>query len=165
MDPIRRADPQDATEICRVLHASIRRLCVEDHQNTESTIEFWTANKTEETIRGWVLNDDNLTWVNDQGNGQLGGVAMANNAGHILLLYVAPDLAGRGLGTLLMERLESDLHEHGVAELRADSTRSALEFYKRRGFTWDGSAETFGPLTSYPIKKAGAVSRTNRPAT
>lgn len=150
---IRRGESRDAREVSRILRASIRELCDADHGRDESTIEMWAANKTEANVRKWMAAPENLTWVEDLPDGKMSGVAMATAGGHILLLYVDPPFAKRGVGRRLLWRLGNDLRSRGVTELTADSTRTALEFYLRQGFVWKGCSETFGPLSSYAVTK------------
>jgi ribosomal protein S18 acetylase RimI-like enzyme len=153
MKSIRSATEPDATEICRVVRASIRHLCVADHQGVEEVIESWTANKTAAAIVGWLSDPRNISLVSDDGHGRLAGIAMGTRLGHMLLLYVDPAHAGDGVGSRLLARFENELAGLGVAQMTADSTKSALDFYQSKGFVWGGETESFGSLTSYAIKK------------
>lgn len=154
MNGIRRAVGADAPEIRRILHSSIRELCTQDHLGLEETIQFWTRNKTEQSVLEWLTNPANVTFVSGEGaGGKLHGFVMGTWGGHILLLYVDPRHAGQGFGTRLIEVLESELKLRGVVSMTADSTKSAMAFYQRRGFVSSGRSETFGPLTSYGIEK------------
>jgi GNAT superfamily N-acetyltransferase len=153
MNSIRSAVNDDAADISRILRSSIRHLCAVDHKSDETVIETWTRNKTERSVLEWMINEENLTFVHESENHQLAGVAMASKHGHILLLYVDPKAAKTGVGGRLFDHLESELRSRGVSELRADSTRTALDFYLHKGFDWNNKTESFGPLTSYSIVK------------
>jgi N-acetylglutamate synthase-like GNAT family acetyltransferase len=154
MNTIRSAAETDAPEISRVVRASIHDLCVEDHNNAEEVIGFWTANKTAATMLAWLSNPENITLVSESGHGGLAGIVMGTRLGHMLLLYVDPANVKGGVGSRLLESLEYELAAIGVSNVTANSTKSALTFYQGKGFVWGGESDRFGALTSYPIKKA-----------
>ncbi len=65
-------------------------------------------------------------------------------------LYTAPEYAGRGVGSALLDRLEGLLRGRGVAVLRAEASSNASGFYFRRGY------RAIGPQTpegAWPMTK------------
>jgi len=54
--------------------------------------------------------------------------------GHISGMYLSADHHGQGVGSAILERMEKDAQEAGVAEMTADSTLPALGFYKSKGY-------------------------------
>ena len=79
--------------------------------------EVWVAE-----VRGHIVG-----WVGVRGGDYLDA------------LYVAPDCAKQGVGTLLLRLVEDILRHRGVAVIRADASSNAEDFYTRRGY------EPFGP--------------------
>ncbi len=51
---IRQADERDAEAFSEVLCASIRELCLADHNGDTECIMQWTANKTPEHVARWI---------------------------------------------------------------------------------------------------------------
>ncbi|GAB3682129.1 GNAT family N-acetyltransferase [Salinarchaeum chitinilyticum] len=54
--------------------------------------------------------------------------------GGVRAVYVHPDHAGEGIGTALLERLESTAREQGVESLGLQSSVNARTFYERHGY-------------------------------
>jgi GNAT superfamily N-acetyltransferase len=53
---------------------------------------------------------------------------------HLRSLYVAPAVAGLGIGTRLLAAVESELRRRGASALWVAATLNAVAFYRRRGF-------------------------------
>jgi ribosomal protein S18 acetylase RimI-like enzyme len=89
---------------------------------------------TEEQVATWfadVLLPDGQTWVALDGDRI---VALLTLDGDDLdQLYVAPDAAGRGIGSTLVE-LAKDLRPGGLALWTFQSNTRAQSFYRRHGF-------------------------------
>ena len=65
-------------------------------------------------------------------------------------LYTAPEYAGQGTGSALLERLEALMRGRGFEAVHADASPNALGFYLRRGY------RVTGPLTAvgaWPIAR------------
>jgi ribosomal-protein-alanine N-acetyltransferase len=65
-------------------------------------------------------------------------MAQRGRAGHVITIDVSEEARGSGIGTMLMEAVESRLRELGCEvaylETAVDNAR-AISFYKRRGYT------------------------------
>ncbi|MEV6299708.1 GNAT family N-acetyltransferase [Actinoplanes sp. NPDC051861] len=69
--------------------------------------------------------------------GAAAGGLVAPGAGELFVLYLHPDERGRGLGTLLLNRVTDQIREQGAAEMRVgvlDGNERAILFYEARGF-------------------------------
>lgn len=53
-------------------------------------------------------------------------------------VYVHPGFARRGLGTVIMERIEADARAHGIRLLTLTSTLPGLPLYRRMGYAHHG---------------------------
>jgi putative acetyltransferase len=87
-------------------------------------------------------------WVVEQDDAVVGWGAIAGD--RLEGLYVAPEFAGRGIGTELLGVLERLLRERGVLALRAEASANAEGFYLRLGY------EPIGPVSpegARPIMK------------
>ena len=61
--------------------------------------------------------------------------------GHIISICVDPDSWGRGIGSMLLERIEELFRDRNtcksILEVRV-SNRRAIDFYEKRGYRIDG---------------------------
>lgn len=62
--------------------------------------------------------------------------------GEVAAVYVRPDAARRGIGRLLLARLEADAVASGLSRLRLASSLNAVGFYRAAGYV-DERADTF----------------------
>ena len=157
--PVRDARPEEAAEIAALLRASIADLCAADHRNDAAVVAAWTANKTPETVAAWIADPSQRLLVASC-DGRLAGVAAARRSGELLLLYVAPGAAGRGCGTALLAAAEAWLRAVGAPAVRLESTVTARDFYRARGYAEVGA----------PVRRRGAggfpmLKRLDPPAT
>ena len=53
-------------------------------------------------------------------------------------MAIDPAFAGRGLGTLLLRRAESELRRLGATEARLSARATAIGFYARSGYVPEG---------------------------
>jgi len=77
-------------------------------------------------------------------NGSIVGTGAFVNFGSVELpkfsisnLYVLPELHGKGIGTLIVSILISDAIECNATSFHVPSTKNAVEFYERFGFSVD----------------------------
>lgn len=133
MIQIRRATEADAAGAISTLRRSITELCVADHQNSPTEIEEWLGNKTVESWRKWIAQDDAVVLVAEQER-KVVGVGMATLSGEILLNYVHPEARFSGVSKAILAGLEEALKSQGVACCRLQSTLTAQPFYKSCGY-------------------------------
>jgi GNAT superfamily N-acetyltransferase len=151
---IRRAVETDAPAACNVLRRSIRELCVEDHHNDEEILRQWLSNKTEETLRRWIVSDASFTVVALRGE-RVCGFGMVHETGEVLLCYVEPEARFIGVSTLILEALEQQGRSWGLQKLFLTSTITARSFYERRGWIISGDpVAEFGMQRIFPMTKA-----------
>jgi ribosomal protein S18 acetylase RimI-like enzyme len=98
------------------------------------------ADEGEERIRA-VLLDPTCTAYAAWLDNQLAGAAVmrweANNASEIIYIEVTPALRGKGYGKQIIQKLQSELFEHGGCALLVGTANAALEniaFYQKCGF-------------------------------
>jgi len=150
---LRRAIPVDATTACSLVRSSIVELCGADHRGDEATIASWLANKTPDNFASWISSPRHVAIVAERA-GSLVGFAFLNGAGIIALLYVAPESRFTGVTKAMLASLEEHAVALGIAELRLESTATALSFYERRGYSRAGeTVQGFGATRAYPLSK------------
>jgi putative acetyltransferase len=140
----RPATPDDATVLFEIRRKAILELAPQGMPADEA--RAWAAQLT---LAGMAqkLSEFEI-WV-----AELDGVAAGWGAirGDTLEgLYTAPEFAGRGVGTALLEMLERRMRDGGVDAVQAEASSNARAFYLRRGYL------IFGPQTAngaWPITK------------
>ncbi|MHB1204207.1 MAG: GNAT family N-acetyltransferase [Rhodospirillaceae bacterium] len=124
----RPAEPEDAAQLLELRRASIAVLA--PGGMSAARAQVWAANLTlpgmEKKLRGfevWIaaVEDMPAAWGAIHGN-KLEG------------LYTHPDVAGRGIGTRLLEMLEGLLRERGHVAVRIEASKNAEGFYLKRGY-------------------------------
>lgn len=148
---IRTATADDAPAMCEVVHRSITECCKADHHGDTATISRWLANKTVVNMAAWIGGEGAIGLVATRANAAV-GCALA--AGYVLALcYITPEAMHQGVGTALLKEAMSRASAQGVAELRLDSTRTALPFYLRHGFALTGPPLRWAGLEAQPMRR------------
>jgi putative acetyltransferase len=128
---IRPATPDDAEAMCDLHIRSIRVLCATDY--TPEQIEAWAGRKKPELYSRAMTEGGETMFVALDEHGVMLGMASFKDT-EIYCLYVAPGAARRGVGSELLDAMETAMRANGVAEVEFRSTLTALTFYERRGY-------------------------------
>lgn len=149
---LRPADEQDAAAASRVLCRSIAESCIEDHRNDPKLKAAWVQNKTPETLRSWIRDEDLFSVVAVRDN-EVVGFAMSSRLGEVLLCYLIPEVRFTGTGRAMLATIEPHVSSAGIQSLYLNSTLTAHSFYTRNGFEMTGpTALAFG-MSSLPMAK------------
>jgi len=150
---IREANVADAEVVADVLRRSITELCVAEHGNSGPVLEAWLANKTAESVGGWIA-DPGQTLLVAVAEGQIAGVAAASRFSQVLLNYVSPSHRFGGVSKALMAEVETYLRKQGCRIARLTSTGTAHRFYLDLGYEDDGPPQRWrGDALVHPMKK------------
>jgi GNAT superfamily N-acetyltransferase len=150
---IREARLGDATAMSRVLIASITELCIADHEGNPEFIARWTANKTPESIAGWIGNPAVHNFVGDEAGEIISVGAFRDN--EVQINYVAPKARFRGASKAMLAHIERAMSGTGVREGTLTSTETALRFYLAAGWEHRRAAEPeFGMSSGHLMTKA-----------
>jgi hypothetical protein len=151
---IRKAAPQDAVEVCRVVRMSIEMLCVTDHQGDQAILERWLANKTPETVAVWLSNPDNINLVAEDDGGAISAVGCVRRDGMVLLNYVSMEARFRGISSAVLAALEDAARSEGNACCVLESTGTAHRFYVERGYSDVGDPDSRFGMVTFPMHKS-----------
>lgn len=143
--------PEDAEAVAAVLTSSISALCVPDHGGDPQKVAAWTANKTPEMAARWIADPTGTLLVSRSG-GEVAAVGAFVGA-VVLLLYVAPQHRFAGHSAALLARMEEAMRQAGVTEAQLSCTRTALPFYRARGWTEAGPEDMSFGIPSTPMTK------------
>jgi GNAT superfamily N-acetyltransferase len=141
MITIRKAEPADADAMSRVLIGSITELCFEDHKGNAEAIASWTANKTPESVAGWIA-DQKLTMLVAEHKGEIAAVGALTAPDEIGLNYVAPAHRFMGISRALLKAMETIMRDGGVMDGKLYSSATARQFYRDAGWV-----DIEGPLS------------------
>jgi len=149
---IRRAEPNDAADICRVVRSSIVELCFEDHHDDELVLSRWLENKTTENVLRWIANPNNLNLVAARKELML-AAGCVTVSGEIILNYVSPNARFKGVSSMLLAEMEAATSSAGGNACVLNSTATAHRFYQRRGYTERASPVLKFGLMTWPMIK------------
>lgn len=149
---IRKAVVDDATEMSLVVISSIKRVCVLDHKGDARIIEGWVANKTPSSFNNWIV-DDGLYLNVAVCEGQIVGVGMCNGRAEILLCYVRSDFTRYGVGGGLIFNLEAEIAKKALSEVSLVSTKTAFDFYKKKGYVQSAENIIVNGVLGIPMMK------------
>lgn len=168
---VRLARPDEAEAVCAVCRAGFS---ASSHGLLpDATIEQQAAAYYDpERVRGEILSaGDDRGWqgyvvaVTDTGDviGAAGGGVAPDGAGQVYVLYLDPDLRGRGVGSALLDLVTDQQRSAGATEQWVSVTEGnqmGIPFYLARGFAVRGRV----PYTTVDGRPTGAHSlRMSRP--
>jgi GNAT superfamily N-acetyltransferase len=134
---LRRAMITDTEKLCRMHKASIRDLCRSYY--TSDQIEAWAGPKRPEHYERLIR--DLIVFVAEEGADVVAFGALEGTAADIRALYVAPEFVGRGIGSMVLEALESEARCLALPRLTVSATLNSVAFYGARGYSSVGAAE------------------------
>jgi putative acetyltransferase len=123
--------PADASLLAEIFRASIVELTGDDYSERQQ--EAWLSSADDEEALGERLGRQ-LTLIATLDGSPVGFASLLNNE-EIDMLFVHPAAAGQGVGAMLVDALEKLAGARGTKKLRADVSDTALDFFKKRGFT------------------------------
>ncbi|GAA2147694.1 hypothetical protein GCM10009844_25120 [Nocardioides koreensis] len=135
---VRLVQPGDAGELF-----TLQRACWVQEQQDNPGVEIPALHETLEDLRDWIARDTVLV---ARSAGRLVGAVRARldgGAWEIGRLMVAPDLQGRGLGRVLLQRIEAAAPPHVTAYALVTGTGSLRnqKLYKKAGYRARGEVE------------------------
>jgi putative acetyltransferase len=126
---IRSANPDETAELLSLHRASIREFGTAAYDDVQD--DDW-ADKEE---ADYPLGDDDPRFVVAERGGELAGFGDLHwPEAEVTAVYVAPDHAGEGVGSTILEALEAAARERGLDELGLLASRNAVGFYEEAGY-------------------------------
>jgi GNAT superfamily N-acetyltransferase len=150
---VRPAAQGDAAGMSAVLIASIRDLCIKDHQNIEKVVAGWTANKTPEGVLAMLAGAGAQGFVAEV-DGAIAAVGLVSGDGSIGLNYVSPAFRFQGVSRALLAHMEDAIKASGRDVATLTSTATAHRFYQEAGWIDAGPPQQGFTLIGYPMRKA-----------
>ena len=140
----RRADPDDLDVVHRLQVDAIRHGAAAHYD--DDALEAWIGAFNREAFAENVERRE--VWIAEEAGRTLGYASLDPATFEVDSIYVAPEAAGRGVGSALMEHILDVAREHRLENVWLDASLNAVPFYERMGFvaTGDGS-RTRGGVT------------------
>ncbi len=127
---IRRAKEIDCKAILRVHVRAIREIA-KSHYTLEE-VEAWARPRKPEHYTESVR--DKEFYVAEE-NGVVIGFGTLNQVqGEIEAVYVSPEVARRGVGKTILQKLEERAQDLNIKLLKLDASLNAVPFYKSEGY-------------------------------
>jgi len=125
---IKKARKKDARKISILRRKTLRELNKNDYPKV--FIQFLTnENSTQGIINKMKVGMMFCAW---EGDTLLGTIELIGNK--IKGLFIKTSEIEKGIGTQLMDFIENYAHSKKIKQVRLYSTKSALSFYKKRGY-------------------------------
>jgi len=122
--------PADTPILAEIFRASISELTGDDY--SEAQQEAWAAAADDEAVFGARLGKS-LTLIATL-EGRAVGFVSLEGKDKLDMLYVHPEAAGQGAGTMLVDALEKLASARGVGRLSVDASDTARDFFAARGY-------------------------------
>ncbi len=123
--------PADVGVLAAIFVESVMALTGDDYNETQQ--EAWAAVADDEAAFGARLAKQ-LTLVATDEGAPVGFISL-KGADEIDLLYVHPDTAGQGVGTLLIDAIVRLATARGAKALTLEASDNAQVFFGKHGFT------------------------------
>jgi len=118
----------DIYEVGEVFSDSVRELCKNDYE--PNTIVHWIASISPESRAKHISND--ALWIAEV-DGEIAGY-LISIPGEVVALFVGSSFSGLGIGIALLKLGIEMARKNGAAEIKLESTITAVQFYKKIGF-------------------------------
>jgi putative acetyltransferase len=132
----RAANPSDAEAIIHVHYAAVHETASRFYPS--EILEAWSAKPGEtryQWMRNLIMNGDEIAIVGEDETGILGFGLLIPKTEEIRALYVHPAIGRRGIGSRILQVLESRAVALGISHLGLNASLNAEAFYRSNGYT------------------------------
>lgn len=127
---IRYALPDDAADICHVHHSAVK--AIQKGLYEESILNAWIAAVTPDNITKGINLKNGRWFVAGMQEKVIGFAALESE--RIRSLYVHPDCQNKGIGSRLLEKLESEAALKNIKTIFLNASLNACKFYESHGY-------------------------------
>ncbi|MDK3158359.1 GNAT family N-acetyltransferase [Kamptonema cortianum] len=127
----RRASSEDAPVLTELMHSAIRGDASAEY--SEAELQDWLTRLSEEGVR--VKIETSALFEVGELDGEVVALgALGVTPDEIDLVYVSPNHARKGIGSIILRRLEAVSRQKGVSLLWLDASRNAVPMYAKHGY-------------------------------
>jgi len=128
---IRLFEAQDAEQIAKLFHETVREVNVRDYSNNQ--VRAWAPDDMH--FRNWVeVCSNRFTYVADD-EGVIAGFGELEPNGHIDCFYCHKNYQRCGVGRQIYRAIEAKAVELSVSSLFTEASITAKPFFQRMGFS------------------------------
>ncbi len=130
---IRPFEPRDAADWARIFHAAVHGIGARDYSPAQCAA--WSPSPA--PVAGVLAHvaAKHRVWVATDAGDVAQGFIELDRDGHIDCFYLAPEVAGTGIGAALYATLEEEARTLGLSSLYVEASAAAQRFFLRQGFT------------------------------
>ena len=152
---IRKLLDDEYEEVIKLIYDSVHTVCKKDYSKEE--LDAW-APASFDFIKFQKALSDCINLVMIERNIIIGFISMEKN-GYINRLYTHKMFLNQGVASSLLKKAEEWAKSHDVYELSLDSSKTAKDFYKKKGFLENGisTAEHNGIIFRNTVMKKRLV--------
>ena len=130
---IRDYNVDDAEDVLECHYSAVHGLGIRDY--SQEVCEIWSPEISENRLEHFLQNDgESLRFVVESNSKIIGFAEYVPESNELRACYVHFNHIGKGIGKKLLNHLEQNAKDKGVTELQADSSLTALSFYKAMGY-------------------------------
>jgi putative acetyltransferase len=127
---IRPYRPADVDALIALFRAAVRRVASRDY--TQDQVAAWAPDIID---RGpWLERRGSRPTYVAELDGRIAGFSDLEADGHVDMMYVHPDFAGRGVAGALLRHVEAEARARNLARLFTEASITARPFFERYGF-------------------------------
>ncbi|MGQ4650437.1 GNAT family N-acetyltransferase [Lyngbya aestuarii] len=127
---IRTYDISDTEEIMQLFYETIHKVNIRDY--TQQQVDAWAPANIETEV--WMRRLKNkFTYVAEKEK-KIIGFAQLEDKGYIDCFYCHKDFQGQGIGTQLLEQIESKARYLGLKKLFTEASMTAKPFFESKKF-------------------------------
>jgi len=129
---IRNISPDDVNEIITVHKKSVYGLCKEFY--SQEQMRIWTDLFKHKFSNEGIKDANNVGIVAIDNNKIIGYGFINLNDKEVNGIYLIPEFTNKGIGKMILSKLESIAQDHKLNELTLNSTLNAVHFYRECGY-------------------------------
>ena len=127
---IRKFRREDAAEVCNLVRETFLKFVAPSF--SKKGVRKYLASLTPETFVGMAKGSLKYVAVEE---GKIVGVVFGNyKNGSIGLLFVRKDMVRKGIGRLLLNKIEKEMKKKGVKAIKLNASLYAVPFYEKMGY-------------------------------
>lgn len=123
----------DAAVMACVYERAVRGLAARDYSRVQQDVWVGAVDELAARLEARMA-DGRRCWIAVNAQDKVVAFVDLEADGHIDFLYADPDVAGAGVAGALLDRLEEEARECGLARLHVEASETARRFFFRRGY-------------------------------
>ena len=127
---IRRLQPKDAPDVCKVHSAAV--IALEGGPYGKDILDAWTGAVSPDAFRLGLI-EGRIGGYAAVIRGDLAGFALMDGC-YVRAVYIRPEHQRTGVASALLARLEVDAVRNGISVFYLEASLNARKFYESKGF-------------------------------